>query len=564
MAIFHCQTKPLSRSGGRSAVAASAYRVGAELTDERTGIVHNFIRRSGVESADLLLPAGAQDLDRGGLWNQAERAEVRKDARTAREWVTALPSELRPEERRALALEFASALVERYGVAVDVAIHAPGRRGDDRNHHAHLLTTTRRLGPEGLSEKADIELSDKARIARGLTPARKEIEAVRALWAGLANAHLERAGRSERIDHRTLAAQGIDRVPTQHQGPAITAMERRGKEGRARRALGLPERPRDVSSRVVEDRRQAQAAAGRHREAALAHEATAVNAELTALLEHRAVLERQQQLEQAERTAADLAARVAAISERWAKLQESKAQTHDQAKAPVPDAAGSRRRPSGGRQQDPEQVYAAALAPIRDRRQREAAAGIEALRVERRQWTEAVRTHQGAEPRLFGRGKWEQAGAALDEAGRDLAQREGTAARSVDPQAIDAAAVAELRRAAPGVVAAADQARKEREAREQEVRRLEQETRRAEYERAQVGKDFHSMALSRQLKGYGYGDDSEKWRALPSELKAKIEDYNRLPKDQQPAALERIGKESRTAALLKEAKEINRSQERSR
>ena len=47
----------------------------------------------------------------------------------------------------------AQKLVERYGVAADVAIHAPHREGDQRNHHAHILTTTRVLSAEGLTDK---------------------------------------------------------------------------------------------------------------------------------------------------------------------------------------------------------------------------------------------------------------------------------------------------------------------------------------------------------------------------------------------------------------------------
>lgn len=296
MAIFHCQTKPLSRAGGRSAVAAAAYRAGVELTDERTGVVHDFTRRTGVESSEIVLPSSAPEWaqDRGALWNAAEAAEIRKDARTAREWVVALPAEIGERERRALALEFAGKLSERYGVAVDVAIHAPGRKGDDRNHHAHLLTTTREIGQDGFGEKAHIELSDKARKARGLAPARKEIEAVRAEWAGLANSHLEHAGRSERIDHRSLKAQGIeDREPTRHLGPAATAVERKTQQ---------PSRFRqDQDAHAIAKARDAEQAA----------EAKAIEAEIVDLAKYRADLERQaeRQAQVQERIAAVQAAR---------------------------------------------------------------------------------------------------------------------------------------------------------------------------------------------------------------------------------------------------------------
>lgn len=243
MAIFHCQTTPIGRSAGRSAVAAAAYRAGVELVDERTGQVHDYTRKGGVVSAELVTPDG-QAADRGQLWNAAEAAEKRKDARVAREWRLAIPAELRPEtdpRRRELLGDpggelvraFAGELAARYGVAVDVAIHAPDRGGDQRNWHAHLLVTTRQVsrdaaGALALGDKASIELSDSKRRSLGLGAAADEIESVRELWASMANRALEQAGHAARIDHRSLEAQGIDREPTTHLGPVATEMERRG------------------------------------------------------------------------------------------------------------------------------------------------------------------------------------------------------------------------------------------------------------------------------------------------------------------------------------------------
>lgn len=233
MAIYHASTKPIARSAGRSAVAAAAYRAGVELVDARTGLVHDYTRKGGVELTDILTPDG-QGAERNVLWDAAEQAEKRKDARTAREWIVALPAELDAGQRRDLARDFAQALVERYGVAADLAIHAPDREGDNRNHHAHILTTTRQVSraPDGglvLGAKAHIELSDKARRERGLGAAADEVKAVRELWEHTANAALERAGVDARIDARSLEAQGIDREATQHLGPVASEMERRGK-----------------------------------------------------------------------------------------------------------------------------------------------------------------------------------------------------------------------------------------------------------------------------------------------------------------------------------------------
>jgi type II secretory pathway pseudopilin PulG len=234
VAIYHASTKPIARSAGRSAVAAAAYRAGVELLDSRTGLVHDYTRKRGVEHTEILTPDGL-GAERNALWDAAELAEKRKDARTAREWVVALPVELDSEQRRQLAHDFAQALVERYGVAVDFAIHAPDREGDNRNYHAHILTTTRQVhrGPDGdlvFGDKAHIELSDKVRRERGLGAAADEVKAVREIWEHTANTALERAGLDARIDARSLEAQGIDREATQHLGPVASEMERRGKQ----------------------------------------------------------------------------------------------------------------------------------------------------------------------------------------------------------------------------------------------------------------------------------------------------------------------------------------------
>ena len=136
MAIFHLSVKTISRSAGRSATAAAAYRAGVKISDERTGVMHDYTRKGGVESADLVLPAGAPEwaADRGLLWNAAEQAETRKNSTVAREFEIALPEEVSAADRQRLAHELAREIVERHGCAADVAIHAPGADGDQRNH----------------------------------------------------------------------------------------------------------------------------------------------------------------------------------------------------------------------------------------------------------------------------------------------------------------------------------------------------------------------------------------------------------------------------------------------
>ncbi|WP_019742155.1 MobA/MobL family protein, partial [Pseudomonas savastanoi] len=81
IAIFHASTKSIGRSAGRSSVAAAAYRSGTELVDMRTGLVHDYTRRGGVVSTEIMLPDGTS-AERNALWNAAETAEKRKDGRT--------------------------------------------------------------------------------------------------------------------------------------------------------------------------------------------------------------------------------------------------------------------------------------------------------------------------------------------------------------------------------------------------------------------------------------------------------------------------------------------------
>lgn len=246
MAIYHLSVKTISRSDGRSSTAASAYRAGVSITDQRTGEVHDYTRRHGVEASEMSLPDGSPGWDRSQVWNAAETSEKRKNSTVAREYEVALPEELNQSERLALVREFAVELVRRHGVAVDFAIHTPGKEGDSRNHHAHVLTSTRRLGPEGFGEKSR-ELDAKETGS-------KEVEHWRERWASLSNLALERAGQGARIDHRSLAAQraealalgdipradSLDRTPTQHLGPVPTTdlreSARKRREPRTERA----------------------------------------------------------------------------------------------------------------------------------------------------------------------------------------------------------------------------------------------------------------------------------------------------------------------------------------
>ncbi|MCD8139725.1 MAG: MobA/MobL family protein [Planctomycetaceae bacterium] len=183
MSIFHCQAKAISRASGRSATAAAAYRAGERIIDERTGEIHDYRRKKGIVHSQIYVPQGVRMMSRSALWNLAEKAEKRKDAKVAREWELALPTELSPLNRMYLAQHFARVIVERYGVAVDMCIHAPGKKGDDRNHHVHVLTTTRVLRRDGFGEKT--------RVLDSPRTSGEEVTAVRKIWEQLCNHALE-------------------------------------------------------------------------------------------------------------------------------------------------------------------------------------------------------------------------------------------------------------------------------------------------------------------------------------------------------------------------------------
>jgi len=237
MAIFHMQIKTVTRSQGRNALASAAYRSGEAIRDERTGVVYDHRKRQDVLHKEILLPSGLENSgagtdwarDRSGLWQTAERSERQRNSRVAREYVVALPAELSGGQRVALARAFSREIADRYNVAVDLAVHAPRPYGDPRNFHAHLLTTTREVTPEGLGAKTGLDMQGTVRAELGLPTTRQQFKALRERWAGLANEALHNAHMPERIDHRSLAEQGIDREPRPNLPIAAVAALRRGE-----------------------------------------------------------------------------------------------------------------------------------------------------------------------------------------------------------------------------------------------------------------------------------------------------------------------------------------------
>lgn len=242
LVAYHCQLDPHSRSKGHSATAACAYRSGELVIDERTGVVHDYTRRSGVEHTEIFLPENAPEWasERQKLWNAAELSETRKNSTVAREFKVAFPAALNNEQRIDMVRTFCKELVQRHSVAVDVAMHEPDKSGDQRNYHAHVLFSTRTLTPEGFDKKTR-ELDD-LKTGKVLTVEWK------ARWASLCADNLKSLGHSveaerwrhghetkevqlqraaERGDH-DYVRENEHRIVSKHIGPNVIQMERRG------------------------------------------------------------------------------------------------------------------------------------------------------------------------------------------------------------------------------------------------------------------------------------------------------------------------------------------------
>jgi ATP-dependent exoDNAse (exonuclease V) alpha subunit len=204
MAIYHFSVKVISRSAGRSSVAAAAYRAGEKITNERDGLTHDYSNKQGVLHSEILLPENVplEYADRAMLWNTVEQTEKRRDAQTARDVDFALPIELNRDEQIELAREFVMENFVDKGMIADLAIHDTG----NGNPHAHVLLTMREVSELGFGKK-NRDWNDK-----------ELLEQWRENWATACNDKFHEKGLDVSIDHRTLAEQGIDREPTIHLG----------------------------------------------------------------------------------------------------------------------------------------------------------------------------------------------------------------------------------------------------------------------------------------------------------------------------------------------------------
>ena len=243
MAIYHCSIKIGSRSNGQSAIAAAAYRSGDKLKDNETGQISDYTKKSGIVFSEISLCDNAPDeySDREILWNSVHSIEKNKNAQLWREFEVALPKELNRDEQIDTVRSFVKGLNEQ-GMCVDWSLHDKG----DGNPHAHIMATMRSITEDGkwapksrkvydLDENGQrifqkVDKSGKKQYKNYKEDYndwnRKErVEEWRSAWADCCNARLSER---DRIDHRSYERQGIDQIPTVHEGYAARQIATKG------------------------------------------------------------------------------------------------------------------------------------------------------------------------------------------------------------------------------------------------------------------------------------------------------------------------------------------------
>ena len=266
MAIYHMSIKIGSRSKGQSAVAASAYRSGQKLTDRQTGIISDYTRKGGIVHSEIALceNAPAEYADRETLWNAVHQIEKNKNAQLWREFEVALPQELTRSEQIETVRDFVDVLVKQ-GMCADWSIHDK----EDGNPHAHIMTTVRSITEDGswaaksrkvydLDENGNRIYLGKDKTGRRQYKSHKEdyndwnsaerVEEWRAEWAKCCN---KRLSERDRIDHRSYQRQGIDQIPTVHEGYVARKLTAKGKSSER---VGLNEKIRQGNALLVEIR----------------------------------------------------------------------------------------------------------------------------------------------------------------------------------------------------------------------------------------------------------------------------------------------------------------------
>ena len=240
----HNEITIVQRSQRQSAVAAAAYQSGEKLFCEYDQQVKHYPEKRGIVHNEILLPANAPRsyADRNTLWNAAEAVEKQWNFQFARRWVLTIPREIPPDQYAVLVREFCEQQFVSKGMIADFAIHDPHPPG--HNPHAHVLLTMRAMDEHGkwLPKSRKVydldENGERIKLPSGRWKSHKEdtvdwndqkyCEIWRHEWEVIQNRYLEANDRPERVDLRSYARQGLDIIPTVHEGAAVRQMEKRG------------------------------------------------------------------------------------------------------------------------------------------------------------------------------------------------------------------------------------------------------------------------------------------------------------------------------------------------
>ena len=240
----HNEITIVQRSQRQSAVAAAAYQSGEKLFCEYDQQVKHYPEKRGIVHNEILLPANAPQeyADRNTLWNAAEAVEKQWNSQLARRWVLTIPREIPPDQYAVLVREFCQQQFVSKGMIADFAIHDPHPPG--HNPHAHVMLTMRAMDEHGkwLPKSRKVydldENGERIKLPSGRWKSHKEdtvdwndqkyCEIWRHEWEVIQNRYLEANDRPERVDLRSYARQGLDIVPTVHEGAAVRQMEKRG------------------------------------------------------------------------------------------------------------------------------------------------------------------------------------------------------------------------------------------------------------------------------------------------------------------------------------------------
>ncbi len=503
MAHYHLHVRPGPKGSGASHV--------------------QYIERGGRFKTEKYGEIG--EIERGNLpdWAKGSAAHFfaaadsheRANGNAYREFELALPVELSDIERGALVREFvAEQIGDRHAYAW--AIHEP----QGHNPHVHVMFSERlrdgiERGPEQYFKRANAKNPERGGHAKSdrftNSQGPEAVQALRARWAEMQNAALERAGVEARVDHRSLEAQGIDREAMQHRGPAVSGIEARGKEA-------------EVSVR---------------REAERAERQQAREPERLAVEDEVRVVTRQEMAAQkmAMRERRELAAEVTG-PERVLVLPLVEADRREQigrAQAAA-ERRVERRQSLGGRLGKKLVSQARAL---RDR------IGQQLGRV--KEWVaerfpEPFQQIKDRARELFGA----PAAAPKEAVPLDLAalKAKGRAMSDGWRQTLHAAQAEERR--AEGV----------RQEQQRQRQALAERQAREHAERERTVEQFRKLAVKREAKGVGYTDRSEDWRATPEALRERIDRFNALAPAARKLVLKRLVQEPARARGLDELQQL--------